>query len=268
MPSPFPGMDPYLEGYLWPDVHHRLATQISDQLNPYLRPRYVARIEIQVVVDEAPQGEVGIMYPDVEVVRSRQREPAPPVWSPRGGVLVADAPTATPASVTVALPPAEVRLATVAIYDTAQNQLVTSIEILSPVNKHEPGLTKYRAKWQQLRAAHVHLLEIDLLRRGQRALVYARIPESSYRVSLVRAGSSQIHVWTLQLPDPLPTVPVPLREPDADCYLDLGLALRTIYERAAYDLSINYTEAPPPPALTTAEQQWVQQLLHPTNGQA
>ncbi len=44
MPSPFPGMDPYLEGYLWPDVHHRLATQISDQLMPMLRPRYVARV--------------------------------------------------------------------------------------------------------------------------------------------------------------------------------------------------------------------------------
>lgn len=268
MPSPFPGMDPYLEGYLWPDVHHSLATQIRDQLAPFLRPRYVARIEIQVVVDEAPQSEVGIMYPDVEIVRNQPRQPEPPVWSARGGVLVAEAPVTTPASITVQLPAVEVRLATVSIYDTAHNQLVTSIEILSPVNKHEPGLTKYRAKWQQLRAAHVHLLEIDLLRRGQRSLVYHRIPESRYRVSLVRAGSSQVHVWTLQLSDPLPTVPVPLRDPDPDLYLDLGLALRTIYERAAYDLSINYTEAPPPPALTDEEQQWVQTQLHPTNGLA
>lgn len=263
MPSPFPGMDPYLEGYLWPDVHHSLATQIRDQLAPYLRPRYVARIEIQVVVDEAPQSEVGIMYPDVEIVRS---QPEPPVRSGRGGVLVAEVPVATPASITVQLPAVEVRLATVSIYDTAHNQLVTSIEILSPVNKHEPGLTKYRAKWQQLRAAHVHLLEIDLLRRGQRSLVYHRIPESRYRISLVRAGSSQVHVWTLQLSDPLPTVPVPLRDPDPDLHLDLGLALHTIYERAAYDLSVNYTEAPPPPALTDAEQQWLQTQLHPTNG--
>ncbi len=63
MPSPFPGMDPYLEGYLWPDVHHRLATQISDQLMPVLRPRYVARIEIQVVQDATPEADIGIMYP-------------------------------------------------------------------------------------------------------------------------------------------------------------------------------------------------------------
>jgi hypothetical protein len=72
MPSPFPGMDPYLEGYLWPDVHHRLTTQISDQLMPMLRPPYVARIEIQVIPDATPEADIGIMYPDVEVVRAHQ----------------------------------------------------------------------------------------------------------------------------------------------------------------------------------------------------
>jgi len=200
MPSPYLGMDPYLEGYLWPDVHHRLATQISDQLTPQLRPRYVARIAIQVVVDDDPQGE-------------------------------------------------EVRLSTVEIYDTAQNQLVTSIEILSPVNKRGPGLAKYREKWQRLRRAHINLIEIDLLRRGQRALSHPNIPESLWRVSLLRAGSSQFNVWTLDLPDPLPVVPIPLRKPDADVTLDLSEALRTIYERGAYDLSIDYADIPPPPAL-------------------
>lgn len=34
MPSPFPGMDPYLEGHLWPDVHNSLAYLISVQLTP------------------------------------------------------------------------------------------------------------------------------------------------------------------------------------------------------------------------------------------
>lgn len=261
MPSPFPGMDPYLEGYLWPDVHHSLATQIRDQLMPHLRPRYVARIEIQVVVDEAPQSEVGIMYPDVEIVRSQRRQPQPPARPFHGSVLVADAPVATPASVTVQLPAVEMRLATVEIYDTAQNQLVTSIEILSPVNKHEPGLEKYRAKWRKLRDRHVHILEIDLLRRGQRPLQHDKIPNSRYRVSLLRAGSSLVHVWAIGLQDRLPTVPVPLRTPDADVLLDLDLALRTIYDRAAYDLSIDYTAAPPPPALTEEETLWLRHQL-------
>src|SRR5437899_7043524 len=87
MPSPFPGMDPYLEGYLWPDVHHRLATQISDQLMPLLRPRYVARIEIQVVPDETPEADIGIMYPDVEIVRARQSDSASPSGSAATGAL-------------------------------------------------------------------------------------------------------------------------------------------------------------------------------------
>ena len=43
MPSPFPGMDPYLEGYLWSDVHQSLAAQIKRQLVPFISPRYVAR---------------------------------------------------------------------------------------------------------------------------------------------------------------------------------------------------------------------------------
>ena len=135
------------------------------------------------------------------------------------------------------------------------------IEILSPVNKHEPGVTKYREKRQSLHEAGVHLLEIDLLRRGQRPVNHPRIPASAYRVVLTRAKSSVGHVWALQLPDNLPVLPIPLRAPDDDITLDLGLALQTIYERAAYDLSIDYREAPPPPTLSPKEAAWWQQRL-------
>lgn len=248
MLSPFVGMDPYLEGYLWPDVHHRLATEISDQLTPQLRPHYVARIEIQVVVDDEPEGEVGIMYPDVEIVRSQRSRstPSPNPTAANGGVMVAEPASATPATVMVEFPNPEVRISTVEIYDTAQNQLVTSIEILSPVNKRDPGLSTYREKWRRLRRAHVHLLEIDLLRRGQRAITHSKIPESLWRITLQRAGSIQLHAWALNLQDTLPTLPIPLRQPDADVMLDLGKALATIYDRAAYDLSIDYESEPPP----------------------
>ncbi len=56
MPSPFPGMDPYLEGYLWPDVHNALANKIRQHLTPQLRPRYTARLGVYVVEDTAPGG--------------------------------------------------------------------------------------------------------------------------------------------------------------------------------------------------------------------
>ena len=49
MPSPFPGMDPYLERpSLWPDVYHELISQIRAALKPTLRPKYVARVETRV----------------------------------------------------------------------------------------------------------------------------------------------------------------------------------------------------------------------------
>ena len=127
MPSPFLGMDPYLEGYVWPDVRHRLATQISDQLMPMLRPRYVARIAIQVVSDETPEAEIGIMYPDVEVVRAHSQRHQ--LSSAETGVPTEAGVSITPTSLSVPLLDVEVRLATVEIRDAAQNQLVTSISL-------------------------------------------------------------------------------------------------------------------------------------------
>ena len=67
MPSPFPGMDPYLEGDLWPDVHQALANQIRRQMTPLIQPRYVARLGRYVVEDTHPESEMGIMYPDAGV---------------------------------------------------------------------------------------------------------------------------------------------------------------------------------------------------------
>ncbi|MDE0462731.1 MAG: DUF4058 family protein, partial [Caldilineaceae bacterium] len=49
MPSPFPGMDPYLEyGARWPDLHQRLIAYSSEILQPQLLPKYVARIDERI----------------------------------------------------------------------------------------------------------------------------------------------------------------------------------------------------------------------------
>ena len=52
MPSPFPGMDPYLEtSDRWRNVHSNLATEIQTQLAPLIRPRYYADQEPRFVYD-------------------------------------------------------------------------------------------------------------------------------------------------------------------------------------------------------------------------
>lgn len=250
MPSPFPGMDPYLEGYLWPDVHHDLASKIREQLAPQVRPNYVARIEVYVVTDQDPLAEVGIMYPDVEVIRSKRIHSSlsPPPTKEATATVAPPAPFELPL-----LNPISVRMAAVEIRDVGQDELVTSIEILSPVNKRGQGLNQYREKRQRLIEAKVHLLEIDLIRRGQRPLPQETIPTSAYRLTLTRAQAKKVEIWPIALTEPLPLLPVPLRAPDADVVLDLGQAMRDIYDVAAYELTIDYTVPPPPPALSEAD---------------
>ena len=263
MPSPFPGMDPYLEGHLWPDVHSALASKIRQQLAPRLRPKYIARLEVYLAEDPFPEGEIGILYLDVEVLKVRDR-PIPEPASELGDrpSSARDTLTITPPSLTVPVPKTlQVRLTRVEIRDTARNQLVTSIEILSPVNKREPGLAKYRQKQTRLYQAQVHLIEIDLLRRGRRPFVYSPQANAAYCIALTRAPAEQIDLWPTALEARLPVIPVPLQSPDEDIPLDLQAALDAIYDEAAYDLSIDYSQPPPPPKLSAAEADWLQSLL-------
>ena len=258
MPSPFPGMDPYLEGYLWPDVHHRLATQISIQLAPLLAPRYVARIVIRTVVEELKSGDsVAVMIPDVEVFAGRRSEAGPS--SEAGEVAapaaIAPAPVIWPQSLTY-----EAEISSVEIRDVAGGTLVTSIEILSPTNKRGAGWDEYQAKRRRVILAQAHLLEIDLLREGQRPVPRVGSSRAPYYVFLTRAGHpGRAEVWPIQLRDPLPVVPVPLRPPDADTPLNLAKALPAIYDEARYDLSLNYGQPPDPP-LEGAEAEWAAEL--------
>src|SRR2546425_492541 len=129
MPSPFPGMDPYIEQPdLWPDFHNRLADEMSARLNTVIRPRYVARLTPYTV------------YEIIAVDRPRGVRPDFGVWqvAPEREQAAAVA-TITPAPVE-SLVPVEVETTyhRVEIRDTEQRRLVTVVEILSPANKR-PG---------------------------------------------------------------------------------------------------------------------------------
>lgn len=67
-------------------------------------------------------------------------------------------------------------------------------------------------------------------------------------------------VLSIRLEQPLPTVGIPLRAPDPDAPLDLQTVLVSIYDRAGYDLTIDYTRDPKPP-LTKAQSLWAKKLL-------
>ena len=261
MSSPFPGMDHYLEGYLWPDVHSALANKIRQTLTPLLRPHYTARLDVYLTEDTFPSSGIGVLYPDVEILETPQRR-SPPISKSTPSSSAKNALTITPPALSLPiLQPVQVRLTSVEIRDTANNRLITSIEILSPVNKREPGLTTYRQKRHRIYQANVHLLEIDLLRRGTRPFAQSRLPKVPYCMALTRAKSQQMELWPIELQTPLPVVPIPLAGSAPDIPLDLQAMLTSIYEEAAYDLSLDYNQVPPPPALSETEDKWIKAVL-------
>ena len=265
MPSPFPGMDPYLESPLhWRDVHHRLAAEISRRLSPRLAPRYVARLDTRLVTYSPGEGEISTLYPDVEVRQKRLRERT--IATHEVSIDVADA-VSPPPLVLRAITPEQVELITVEIRDAAQGRLITAIEILSPVNRRPGhGLEEYRAKRETVLSAHAHLLEIDLFRRGMRPPRLIGLPQSDYFIFLTRAERrNATETWPIGVRDPLPVVPVPLLPGDKDVPLNLDHALRTIYDEARYDLSIDYSELPVPP-LSESDAAWVREVVEEREG--
>ena len=237
MPSPFPGMDPYLEGARRMTVHAQLTAEVARQLAPKLRPKYVALTTERFVLDEADDVAVATSSPYPDVAQSG-----------RGGAVgaaatVAPAPLRPETVVPVAVPHR-----TVEIRDTARQRLVTAIEVLSPTNKRGRGRREYLAKRRRLLLSPAHLLEIDLLRSGRRVPMRQPLPDAPYCVVLSRAESRPLSdVWPIGLRDPLPPVPVPLLPGDADVPLDLQAALAAIYDALGFDLLVDYTRPPDVP---------------------
>jgi hypothetical protein len=137
--------------------------------------------------------------------------------------------------------------------------LVTAIELLSPANKRPgEGADAYDKKRQELFQSGVHLLEIDLLRAGKRPYTSRPLPDVPYVIFLSRATTERyVEIWHWGVADPIPIVPVPLRPNDPDVPLDVGAALHDTYQRARYDLDIDYREPPPPPDLTPEDAAWL-----------
>lgn len=156
------------------------------------------------------------------------------------------------------------RLYTVEVRKTGTLRLVTAIEVLSPVNKrpsHE-AYQDYVRKRRQLLRSETHVIEIDLLRGGERPPLERPVPAAPYHVTLSRAHQRPVvEVWPIQLWERLPVLPVPLLAPDPDVRLDLGTVVAAVYERGAYARLIDYRLPPPPPALAEAQATWLEEHL-------
>jgi hypothetical protein len=259
MPSPFPGMDPYLEQpELWTDFHGNLAPEIQGRLNQVIQPRYLARLTPYVTYETIEVGERRSVRPDLGVVGSPRG--ANPARGATATIAPAPAHSAVPMEVPLTLHRVEIRR-------VGTQQLVTVIEILSPGNKtrSHDAFEDYRRTRRDLLRSAVHLLEIDLLRAGERPPLTKPVPAAPYYICLAHADRRpDVDVWPIQIGDPLPVLPVPLLEPDPPAPLDLGAAVAAIYDRCAYGPEIDDTQPPPPPRLSDEERRVVDALLRST----
>jgi hypothetical protein len=256
MPSPFPGMDPYLETpELLPDVHHELISQIRAALNPLLRPEYVVRIELRVYIsDEDDPGREAII-PDVRIEKPKRKGAKKAKAAP---ALAIAEPLIVPFLIDD-----EIEEARVEIKHRETGALVTVIEVLSPTNKIRGarGRTSFMEKRQETLASDVHWVEIDLLRGGVPSVTRPPLRPSDYRILVSRAGQrGKARYWPVSLRQALPVIGIPLRSPDPDVPLVLSKVLKAAYEHAAYDLSINYRQQPDPP-LSCEDAAWAERLL-------
>lgn len=155
----------------------------------------------------------------------------------------------------------EVRESYVRIVRRLDRELVTVTELLSPSNKSGGGRSMYLAKRNALIHQDVNLVELDLLRCGRRLPLGRALPAGDYFALVARAARRpQCDVYARTLRHALPTIPIPLRAPDADIPLDLAALVAETYQRGRYARSLNYADSPVG-VLGPEELQWVRAQL-------
>lgn len=247
MPSPFPGMDPFIEAQEWGDFHTTFNTVVREVLTPALGERYFIRVERRLYVERDSEGsdDSSLRVSDVAVVADRLSTPG------RTQTLDSALATAEPLTCILSIP-VERREAFLVIREREEHSVVTVIETLSPANKRRgsDGWKAYLEKREQVLRSQSHLVELDLLRRGTRMPLEVRpsAPEFDYCALVSRAETrpkGSVYFWSLL--EPMPVIPIPLLEEDPDLQLNLHEAFATVYERAAYHRSIDYSAELSPP---------------------
>ncbi len=256
MPSPFPGMDPYLERR-WGNTHTRLVADTAAALNLRLPSDLSAEIEEYVHIDH-DDGLRRARKPDVYVIEDPAGWPEPPAR---------DLDTATAVRPILLPDPGPYTERFIHITDDDGNRIVTAIEFLSPWNKRPGrGRDEYLRKRAEVMASPTSLVEVDLVRAGDWVGMtdpYSVSPDywTTYRVSVYRGtpkpGAGRL--YPIRLSSRLPTVDVPLRPGEPDVPLDLQAVVDEAYRKGA-GRRIDYGRPCIPP-LTGAEADWADALL-------
>jgi len=253
-------MDPFLEDPRhWPHIHHSLISEIQATLTSQLRPKYVAQIEERVYISDDRDPGRKVIVPDVYVAQHSERRSIDPTV----GNLEDSSIAVVEPIVRTTLIDDEIHEAYVSLFDVEQREVVAVIEVLSPTNKFpgSEGRKSYLQKRHDVMRSTTHLVEVDLLRAGDRIPVEPGLPDCEYLMHVSRNGDRpQAKLWAVRLDQRLPELRIPLRPEDDDARLDLQAVLNSVYDRAGYDLIADYSREPVPP-LSAEWNEWAQNRL-------
>jgi hypothetical protein len=227
-------MDPYLEHPNQSnDFHLEMIVGIRAALNQDLRPGYYAHIDERVDRSGPDDPGQGIFV-------------APPGWA--GAITRLDQ---------------HVHEGYLKVIDTSNRRIVTVIELLKPMNKvvGACGLESFRENRDRVMKSSRHWVEIDLLREGHSLMPREKLPDHEYLVFVSPSHRRPDGLfWPIRLSERLPVIPIPLRGKHETVPLDLQAVLEVAYDRARYELDIDYTKEPVPP-LSEEWREWADRLL-------
>ena len=251
MPSPFPGMNPYLEHpHVWHDFHESFIPALRGELAGQVSPRYRVRIDEHVFIRELSAEQRRLVgKPDLSLTPGSRFEPT-------FGTATISAPVMVVHPIAIE----EIRLSYLKVIDSESRDVVTVIEVLSPSNK-ELGADRdhYLDKRNRLLKTPTHYVEIDLLRAGPR-MPDVKFPPCDYAYTVSRwEQRPNAGCWPILLRDPLPPLPIPLHAGDSDVMVDVKRVIDSVYDLAKYDMDIY--EDPPKPPLSPEDAAWAEGIL-------
>ena len=273
--NPFPGMNPYVEGFgLWPSFHNRMIVGLGNLLGRQLRPEYRVGIEERVQISTEPDSNGsgngsggGIRVPDVAVLTGvgvgASVGAGVAVAASAGGGLRFPAPERSADAIAVRLPTPDLfKERYLEVRRVSNREVVAVIELLSPTNKGRSGRKEYLNKRAAVLSSLAHLVEIDLLRAGPRMPVIGAVPDTHYRILVASAHRTEpiADLYAFGIRDAIPEFVLPLAQDAEGIAVNLNAVVNQVYADGSYDLDIDYGQDPEPP-LADADRAWIDTLL-------
>ncbi len=264
MPSPFPGMDPYLEqSAFWSSFHYRLIVAIADAVAPQILPKYYIEVETRTY-SEDEDSELLIGIPDAAVLSASKVRSLPQNQLPES---VSVAMQSRPQRVQLPMG-LEVRERYLEVRELGADAVITVIELLSPSNKRTgKGRVAYEDKRQRVLESASHFIELDLLRGDGSMPMVGAMSDWDYRILVSRSQERpDAELYGFMLQEPIPGFPLPLKVGDAEPWIELQPILNGVYDRAGYGYRLDYRQPVPSPTLSATNQAWVDRFLASVRG--